>query len=65
VTFAASTGARVIAEGLESEDQVLAVRRLGVTLGQGFVLARPSEPRRWRDAEAAVEAATAAAGRAG
>jgi EAL domain-containing protein (putative c-di-GMP-specific phosphodiesterase class I) len=61
VTFAASTGARVIAEGLESEDQVLAVRRLGVTLGQGFVLARPSEPCRWRDAEAA----TAAAGRAG
>jgi EAL domain-containing protein (putative c-di-GMP-specific phosphodiesterase class I) len=50
----------VIAEGLESEDQVLAVRRLGVTLGQGFVLARPAEPHRWREAEA-----MAAAGRAG
>jgi EAL domain-containing protein (putative c-di-GMP-specific phosphodiesterase class I) len=56
VTFAASTGAQVIAEGLESEDQVLAVRRLGVTLGQGFVLARPAEPRRWREAEAAAAA---------
>jgi diguanylate cyclase (GGDEF)-like protein len=52
VTFAASTGAQVIAEGLESEDQVARIRALGVTLGQGFVLARPAEPRRWREAEA-------------
>ncbi|HEY2702277.1 MAG TPA: GGDEF domain-containing protein [Candidatus Dormibacteraeota bacterium] len=49
VTFARSTGAEVIAEGLESEEQVATVLRLGVTLGQGFVLARPAEPARWRE----------------
>jgi EAL domain-containing protein (putative c-di-GMP-specific phosphodiesterase class I) len=50
VTFAASTGTRVIAEGLESQDCVDAMRELGVTLGQGFVLARPAEAGWWREA---------------
>jgi diguanylate cyclase (GGDEF)-like protein len=54
VTFAASTGAQVIAEGLETEEQVEAVRRLGVGLGQGFVLARPAEATRWRRPEPAA-----------
>jgi len=48
VTFAASTGAQVIAEGLETEEQLETVRRLGVGLGQGFVLARPAEASHWR-----------------
>ncbi len=60
VTFAASTGAQVIAEGLESEEQVATVLRLGVTLGQGFVLARPAEPGRWHGAAVSATVATAA-----
>jgi GGDEF domain-containing protein/CBS domain-containing protein len=32
----------VIAEGIESEDELHALHRLGVALGQGFLLARPS-----------------------
>jgi EAL domain-containing protein (putative c-di-GMP-specific phosphodiesterase class I) len=56
VTFAASTGAQVIAEGLETEEQVAAVRRLGVALGQGFVLARPALAGTWREVEAAAAA---------
>jgi EAL domain-containing protein (putative c-di-GMP-specific phosphodiesterase class I) len=51
----------VVAEGLESEEQVATVLRLGVTLGQGFVLARPAEPARCRR----LEAAATAAGRCG
>jgi EAL domain-containing protein (putative c-di-GMP-specific phosphodiesterase class I) len=61
VTFAGSTGAEVVAEGLESEEQVATVLRLGVILGQGFVLARPAEPARWRR----LDAAATAAGRCG
>lgn len=40
--FAASTGCRVIAEGIETEAEAGALRGLGVELGQGFVLARPA-----------------------
>jgi diguanylate cyclase (GGDEF)-like protein/PAS domain S-box-containing protein len=50
VTFAASTATQVIAEGLETDDSVDAVRELGVSLGQGFVLARPAEAGWWREA---------------
>lgn len=32
----------LIAEGIESDEQLLALRRLGVSYGQGFALARPS-----------------------
>jgi diguanylate cyclase (GGDEF)-like protein len=41
VTFASATGAMVIAEGLESEDQIELMADLGVAAGQGFVLGRP------------------------
>jgi EAL domain-containing protein (putative c-di-GMP-specific phosphodiesterase class I) len=51
VTFAASTGAQVIAEGLETEEQLETVRRLGVGLGQGFVIGRPAEASRWLQPE--------------
>lgn len=39
--FAASTGAILIAEGIQSAEELAAVRRLGVTLGQGYLLGRP------------------------
>ena len=41
VTFAASSGARLVAEGLETDDQILRVLELGITLGQGYGVAPP------------------------
>jgi EAL domain-containing protein (putative c-di-GMP-specific phosphodiesterase class I)/DNA-binding NarL/FixJ family response regulator len=39
--FAAATKATLIAEGIESEGEQVALINLGVTLGQGFLLGRP------------------------
>ncbi len=44
VRLCVDLGATVVAEGLESLDQVKAVRDSGAHYGQGFVLARPSFP---------------------
>lgn len=41
VTFAAATGAKVIAEGLETVGELHAIRQLGVGYGQGFFLGQP------------------------
>ena len=41
VAFAAGTGATVIAEGLETDEDVQRVLALGITVGQGWVLGRP------------------------
>ena len=44
--LAESCSATVIAEGIENEDDRLAVRDLGITLGQGYLVAMPvAEPR--------------------
>ena len=40
--FAQETGAELIAEGIESEDERRALVDLGVRLGQGFLLGRPT-----------------------
>jgi EAL domain-containing protein (putative c-di-GMP-specific phosphodiesterase class I) len=50
VTFATSCGSEVIAEGLESDNAVHLMRRLGVSLGQGFALGRPAPASQWRRA---------------
>jgi EAL domain-containing protein (putative c-di-GMP-specific phosphodiesterase class I) len=42
VTFASTTGAAVVAEGLESDAAIDHMRDLGVTLGQGYALGRPA-----------------------
>lgn len=42
--FATETGAIVIAEGIETRDELDAVRRLGIQLGQGYLLGRPEAP---------------------
>jgi EAL domain-containing protein (putative c-di-GMP-specific phosphodiesterase class I) len=42
VAFAFDTGAIVLAEGIETEGELETLRSLGVTLGQGFLLARPA-----------------------
>jgi EAL domain-containing protein (putative c-di-GMP-specific phosphodiesterase class I) len=41
VHFAAESGCELIAEGIESEPERSALARLGVQLGQGFLLGRP------------------------
>jgi EAL domain-containing protein (putative c-di-GMP-specific phosphodiesterase class I) len=41
VHFAAASGCELIAEGIETEQERRALMRLGVTLGQGFLLGRP------------------------
>ncbi len=49
VHFAASAGCQVIAEGIETEAEQATVTGLGVTLGQGYLLARPAPVAMWRD----------------
>ncbi len=49
--FAGATGCQLIAEGIESEDERRALLKLGVRLGQGFLLGRPA-PIVWSPAQA-------------
>jgi EAL domain-containing protein (putative c-di-GMP-specific phosphodiesterase class I)/CheY-like chemotaxis protein len=42
VQFSDAIGATLLAEGIETADELMALRSLGVTLGQGFLLGRPS-----------------------
>ncbi len=42
VAFAADTGAQIVAEGVESEDELGTLRRLGVRYAQGYHLGRPA-----------------------
>lgn len=41
VTFARKVGASVVAEQIETPEELTALQRLGVTHGQGYLLARP------------------------
>jgi PAS domain S-box-containing protein len=41
VHFAAASGCELIAEGIETEQELRTLMRLGVNLGQGFLLGRP------------------------
>lgn len=42
MSFAAQTGAQVIAEGIENQAELEAVRALGIPYGQGYFIAHPS-----------------------
>ena len=42
VSFAADTGAEILAEGVETLDELEAVRRLGARYAQGYYLGRPA-----------------------
>jgi EAL domain-containing protein (putative c-di-GMP-specific phosphodiesterase class I) len=42
VDFCATTGASIVAEGIEHNQQISALQRLGVGYGQGFHIARPA-----------------------
>ena len=44
VAFAKTLGTRVVAEGIETEDQLAALRALGCDYGQGYLFARPLGP---------------------
>jgi EAL domain-containing protein (putative c-di-GMP-specific phosphodiesterase class I) len=44
VALCTELGARVVAEGIETEDELLAVRDTGAQFGQGYLLARPANP---------------------
>jgi EAL domain-containing protein (putative c-di-GMP-specific phosphodiesterase class I)/DNA-binding NarL/FixJ family response regulator len=41
VYFGAETGSELIAEGIETEEELAALRELGIQLGQGYLLGRP------------------------
>src|SRR5450830_2172811 len=40
--IAAKSGAQVIAEGIETQDELMAIRDLGIAYGQGYHIARPN-----------------------
>lgn len=44
VTFSARVGAKLIAEGVETEDELAALRDMGVEYAQGYLLAMPEKP---------------------
>lgn len=44
VTFARRMGSRLVAEGIETQEELTALRALGVEYGQGFLFAIPAEP---------------------
>jgi PAS domain S-box-containing protein len=46
--FARQIGANLVAEGIETQAELAAVTRIGMTAGQGYLLGRPSvHPRDW------------------
>jgi EAL domain-containing protein (putative c-di-GMP-specific phosphodiesterase class I)/ActR/RegA family two-component response regulator len=55
VSLAGRLGAGVIAEGIETEEELRTVRALGVGYGQGYHLARPLSPEALRSREASME----------
>ncbi|MBE3587596.1 MAG: GGDEF domain-containing protein [Thermoanaerobacteraceae bacterium] len=44
LAFGEKTGSRIIAEGIENSDEMACLQQMGIPLGQGFFLARPSYP---------------------
>jgi EAL domain-containing protein (putative c-di-GMP-specific phosphodiesterase class I) len=62
VHFAASAGCEVIAEGIETEVERDALHRLGVRLGQGFLLGRPACAGDWESVPGDVRTLRRAAG---
>ena len=51
VYFARQTDCLLIAEGIETEAERLALRLLGVPFGQGFLFGQPAPAERWADRE--------------
>jgi diguanylate cyclase (GGDEF)-like protein/PAS domain S-box-containing protein len=55
LTLGRTLGHKVIAEGVETEEQLAMLRELGVHEGQGYLLARPMEAERLNDLFAVAE----------
>lgn len=55
--FAAESGSQTIAEGVETEAELATLRRLGVPLVQGYLLARPAPVTEWVGRTASLVAA--------
>jgi diguanylate cyclase (GGDEF)-like protein len=53
--LAESCSAIIIAEGIENEADCLAVRDLGIAMGQGFLIARPASEPRTLPSEAVID----------
>lgn len=47
--FARTAGCRLVAEGIETEEEARALRQLGVEFGQGFWFGRPETAERWQE----------------
>jgi EAL domain-containing protein (putative c-di-GMP-specific phosphodiesterase class I) len=66
VSFSRRIGARLVAEGIETRRDLVALQECGVDFGQGFLLGRPSplpaQPRRLRTAGALPEVVSSAGG---
>ena len=62
VHFAASSGTTLIAEGIETGAERDTLRRLGVVLGQGYLLGRPGVAETWQPEVAGLSIVRAAAG---
>ncbi|QJB58492.1 GGDEF domain-containing protein [Pseudodesulfovibrio sp. zrk46] len=45
VTFADKIGSQIIAEGIETKEQAVCLKDIGVHCGQGYFLARPDKPK--------------------
>jgi EAL domain-containing protein (putative c-di-GMP-specific phosphodiesterase class I) len=61
VHFAAKAGCEVIAEGIETEAERATAHALGVTHGQGYLIARPASVSEFIEPERVAETATASA----
>jgi len=53
--FAESAGCALIAEGIETENELTALKLLNVEYGQGYFLARPAPITAWAEAPAVSE----------
>ncbi len=58
IHFAEMSGALVLAEGIETEAERDTVTRLGVTLGQGYLLGRPAPVETWASSSDGASAVT-------
>jgi EAL domain-containing protein (putative c-di-GMP-specific phosphodiesterase class I) len=63
--YAQQVGSLLVAEGVETEDELEAIRRLGVPLVQGYYFARPAPPWPRLDAASPVVDSPVVAARAG